>query len=208
MRILIALLLSCSAAWADYKPSTFVVVFEGKTGSGHGSGTCIANDGKGTSLICTNRHVVADSTSIWVISDAKLIKGTVVFINLPTEVDVACFTVPLLIPKVDLSLSDPVAPIAVQMNGRTSGSQTGKAIEMLELTYKDGSKFTYLSSDLLSIAGDSGAGVFNDKDELVAMNLGRIGSIADGQQIGVPVSHLRETLYSKCPTWFQRPVAK
>jgi S1-C subfamily serine protease len=204
MRTLLCLLLSACVAWAGGKESSVTVVIESlKGGSGHGSGCCVANDGKAVSLILTNRHVVQNADKVWIIQNGKLVKGLVIFVNDGPD-DLAAFTVPVLIPRVTLAPGNPALGTEVSCYGSTSGPQKGTIKGSLELVYGDGRKETVMSSSLLSIPGDSGAGVFDAKDQLVSLNTGLLGTMEQGYQIGIPVESIRDVMTNKVKDWVIR----
>ncbi len=200
MRTLIITLLLSLSALAGGKESTIAVCMESTNESGSGTGVCIANDGKGKSLILTNRHVLDKATKCWGVVGGALSTGTVLFVNDGVD-DLAAMEIDVLVPKITLAPGDPVAGTSVSHYGRMSGPQKGMMKGAVELTYGDGRKVTELLSDLLSIPGDSGAGLFDAQDQLVALNTGRLGTVDKGLQMGVPVSKITEVLKLKAGKW-------
>lgn len=180
----------------EEKPELTAVVVV--TDKGAGSGNCIAKKGE-KRLILTNKHVLKEVNDVWVVKNSKLIRGTIEFIN-GGEDDIAAFSVPLDIPVAKLASKNPSIGDEVYHFGKTSGKTSGKVIGFVDFLKPNGSTYTEITSDNLSIVGDSGSGVFC-RGEFIGLNSGRIGPVDAGLACSVPVLTVKKILSEYLTGW-------
>ena len=160
------------------------------TNGGMGTGTVVARDGK-LAYILTNKHVISSSDKrIWVIHDRKRYEAK--FVKADPNVDLALAVLELDIEPVQLADREPKEGEFVKHFGRATGPQEGKMTGWTNFATSDG---VVMDSDIFSVAGDSGSGMFNADGKLVAVHYGRKGD-PDGDTValGVRLTRIREFL--------------
>jgi S1-C subfamily serine protease len=154
---------------------------EVRNGPVSGSGTCV-HSAAGKSLILTNRHVVADRPSGWVVAGAdRWSEGTVKAVS--PDADLALIECPGSFPVAPLAESDP-AGLPVRRLGFGRGVLRVAAGRLGELV-RGKDRVTTMES----IPGDSGSGVLDPDGRLVAVTWGQFGDpVPQGQTPG-PCKH-------------------
>ena len=160
-----------------------------------GSGTVVKRFGK-TVTILTCRHVIEDAEKIYLRGDDRLIEGKNP--KLSDTDDLGTFEIENSdLPATKISKAPVIPGDTVQHWGNTSGYSKGEVADYLNLSYPDMAKHQALKSEYLSIAGDSGAGIFNDAGELVGVNFATIGDLGDRAGLAVPLKQVKAFLASK-----------
>ena len=163
-----------------------------------GSGTCIASE-NGASLVLTCNHVFAEQPypgapfplaayplAAWVTHGGTEYKA--VALAGDERSDLALVIVDAPLPVARIAASDPPEGAAVRHYGRTSKETSGKVLPLRTEYTSPAARFTFTAA---AIEGDSGAGVFNEDGELVAVVCGRIRSEATAPGRGTTVSIVR-----------------
>jgi serine protease Do len=161
---------------------------------GAGSGTVIANN-ESESLILTNRHVVKDSTKMWVAYEDKIYKAEVVLVSDNGD-DLALIKIKKKIKAVGISDKDADVNQEITHYGKMSGPYKGKSTGFALISDKNKPKENYVIMlfDMLCIPGDSGGGIFDKDGVLIGVNFGRMGDIDTGTGLSVPVSAVQDFL--------------
>lgn len=126
---------------------------------GAGSGT-VVHSADGKSLVLTCRHVCPDAAKVWVVAkiDGKPTRFEAKCIGVSHGADLAMLSVDAALTPVSLAESDPAVGDAVSHHGKASGPQSGKVMEK---------RFPNdIQSALLTVSGDSGAGLFDARCHL------------------------------------------
>lgn len=185
-----------AAVSADAHPAAVLVAVHRPGGvTAGGSGTVIGGEG-GVSLVLTNAHVVRDGAHpIEVAHGGKAYPATYVAGSRVSTVaataggeqiaidgpDLALLAVAADLPAADLAADDPTTGTRLYVYGRTSGPQRGAAAGYV---FSAGE----LASTYTSANGDSGAGVFNEAGELVAVHGGQVVALVEGRPTQVSLA--------------------
>lgn len=164
----------------------------GGTGSG-GSGVVVWSEG-GTSLVVTNKHVVANGLTGTVTLNKTGKTYPCRFLGWSDEGDVALLEVAAVLPAAKLAAADAPVGTVVTHHGNTTGPQRGKVTGYRTVGVPGlGWQGKDAQADYASESGDSGAGVFTDAGELVAIHW---GGAADGTRVrsATPVGAVRSLL--------------
>jgi S1-C subfamily serine protease len=171
---------------------------------GIGSGTVIARKGK-TALILTNNHVVEDAPKgrkIYIFYNGEKFIGKLHTLSAdPKHVDLALVVADLDCPAVEIATDEVRLGDAVRHFGHATGPQKGKVIEGTPFNGRAPS----INSNMLSFSGDSGAGVFDSKNRLVAVNEGWLGDADadDPPQLGIGPRDIVPFLWIHARDWFK-----
>ncbi len=142
------------------------------TTRGMGSGTVIGRKGK-NALILTNEHVVPNGyRKIYVITGGQRYDGA--FVATYHDADLALITAEVPNAAVPIATKDLEKGQTVRHFGGATGPQKGKVIGQTDWVI-NGQVNPAIDSDIFSIVGDSGSGIFNDDDELVGVHYQRKG---------------------------------
>lgn len=176
MRYFLLSLLFVSGALAQEKSCVSVVTIHGA-----GSGTVVAKDGE-TRYVLTNKHVVsATDKKVWVIYDRKRYDAK--FIKAHPDVDLALVSVQIDAEPVVLAATEPKEGDEIKHFGKATGPQEGKVTGWTNFQSSDG---VVMDSSVFSVPGDSGAGLFNSKGQLVSVHYGRKGP-PEGETVAISV---------------------
>lgn len=148
-----------------------------RVGDKIGSGTCVLTD-SGRSVIATNDHFDnVGPAPATVTVGGKTVYGTI----LPgdREADVALVVVAADIPAVEVRRTPVKVGEAVWHKGGGSGGGTGKVT-----VAADARTFTAFRTTARSVSGDSGAGIFDAENRLVAVHRGRYDPEGENTQCG------------------------
>lgn len=179
---LLILLFVCPVFSAPPDYCITVVCEDTRGGLSVGSGTVLPGN-----TVLTARHVLDRPKKVWVIKDGKLVAGSNPVLSMTD--DIAKFTCvtgidPAVIGTVSPSKNDRVVHF-----GKSTGKSTGCILPYIRILEDN----TLIQrSDMLCVPGDSGAGVFNDRSELIAV----LTSVdwEHKEQLGVPLSVIKEFL--------------
>lgn len=178
--------------------SSVLVSVTGKGWTGYGTGTVIArtypkvgSDSFIKSLIITNAHVVRDNTNPiyitylydgeWYVQECTYIAGSKVIQIRPDLIDIdgpdlAILELNCKLNPVKIAKSIPKVDTYVKIWGYGGGRKTPKLKEGQVLPIGNWTgKYTITSID--GVNGDSGSGIFNRNDELVAVLWGEKASV-------------------------------
>ncbi len=161
-----------------------------------GSGTIVAKRGT-TCYVLTNRHVInKDSKKIWVVCNGTMAAAR--FVASHPSADLTLCAVELDATAVPVAEAEPKDGTAVRHYGKTSGPQRGKITGTTNFASPDG---LVCNLSYFSVAGDSGAGVFNDQGELCGVHYGRKGDPEGDDTCGlcVRLPAIRELLRQALP---------
>lgn len=180
MRTMLAgLLLSGSLLAGEPKDAAVGVV----TDTGNGSGIVVRSGD--SSLVLTNKHVVAGKPRAWVLVNGELLPASRITVS--EQADLAGLLVGRKLFAVDLADEEAKAGDEVMHFGRSSGPSKGRVIDLIKV----GDHPIALRTSCLSLGGDSGCGVLNAAGRLTAINWGRMGGPADGSQLGVRLADVK-----------------
>lgn len=169
------------------------------TNDGAGSGTVTARKGK-LALIITNHHVVDGAKRIWIVQRGKTKVPATLLATAPKGTDLALVTAEIDNPAVALAAAEPTAKDKITHYGHATGPQKGQVVGLIN--YTDGRAMT---SDVFSIVGDSGAGLFNKNNELVGVHWGRSAESKEklendeSLENSVPLDTIKKFLADKAP---------
>lgn len=178
-----------------------VRVVDLRTGA-HGSGVCVATIDRKLSLVITNNHLVAPPAVGGALVATPVATRTQIIdrqgqrwpawvMGSCENLDLAFLVVSTELPVAPLAAEDAQPDAAVWHVGFGSGGGKGVVLRRLRERF---------ASTTPSVGGDSGAGIFNSENEVVAINCGRCGFAAGrpepagNPQRGVPVSLVRAAL--------------
>jgi len=174
-------------------PAAATVTVHVPTGGGagyKGTGTVVWAEG-GKSYIVTNYHVVEDNRGTFVVEHNTSGKRYPARIgHRSPEGDAVVLEVDTVLPAAVLGADEP-AGTPVTHYGNTTGPKRGRVVGYGSVSVGNWSG-EQLYTDYESDSGDSGAGVFNDRGELVGVHWG--GSSGDGRRRVVPVGVVRRLL--------------
>jgi S1-C subfamily serine protease len=168
-----------------------------------GTGTVVWSEG-GRSWVVTNYHVVEDNRGTFVVErniDGKRYPARV--LNRSGEGDAVVLEVDTVLPAAVLG-TDQTAGTAVTHYGNTTGPKRGKVVGY-EQTQTTRWKGEHMLTDYVSDSGDSGAGVFNDRGELVGVHWGGPSPDRPGDglrrvaHVGVVRRLLGASIGNRCP---------
>jgi S1-C subfamily serine protease len=187
MRTILFLLLATIPVSAQH---CTLILEDGKSASGTGSGVCVAESGK-RRLIITNKHVLTDVAKVFVLKNGKLTQGTNISLNADTD-DLASFEIEADIPVVKLADELPKNDEQISHVGREPAN--GKVVLYTDIT-SNRQVMSMMFHSALIVPGDSGSGVFNSNKELVAIN----SSVdwKNKQTLAVPLPRIRNFLKSR-----------
>lgn len=176
-------------------PSTVCVL----SNDGAGSGTVVARQGD-TALILTNQHVVDGAKKLWIVQRGKPKVKATLLAEAPKGTDLALVTAEIPNPAVAIADREPKAKDRINHFGHATGPQKGHMVGWAN--YTDGRA---MISDIFSIVGDSGAGLFNADNELVGVHWGRSAESKqkwdDDETLenSVPLDAVKKFLEDKAP---------
>lgn len=171
-----------------------------------GSGTCIACEG-GKSLVLSCNHVFSEGglgnypLDCVVQHDGKTY--TAVAVSGDREADLAAVVVEGELPVAEIATQAPAVGAFVWHRGIGSGGGRGRVV-LVPSPGRGGSwveSSCHFAADMTSISGDSGAGVFNQYGQLVAVHNGRFGAAGDFAR-GAPLMPVRNFLRGAARTMF------
>lgn len=156
------------------------------TTGGSGSGTVVLRDGD-KAVILTNKHVVLDEDKkvedkLWVLKDGKRYNATVIKVH--EKSDIALVSATISLPAVTIATVKPLKGDKIRHFGKATGPQEGTVDGWTEFVYEG----MAMNSLIFSVPGDSGAGIFNEKGQLVGVHFGRRGRPKDDDPIAFSVS--------------------
>lgn len=166
------------------------------------SGTIVAMKGD-RRLVLTNRHVLEDAAEVYVIHAGKLVAGGKVTMS-KTADDLGAFEVSIDLPIAPLAARSAFAGDEISHWGATSGSATGTVVHYFSIKEPEREYRVMSCNKLLSVPGDSGAGIFNAKKELVAVNFGAVLPLKDTVALAVPLASVK-TFLKDFPQWDFKP---
>lgn len=182
LSLLVAIASVAAAETPGYCVSIVAESAEGRTAAG--SGTVMAKKGM-QRLVLTNRHVVENSSKIFLVHEGSLVAGDRVACS--ESDDLAVFVVTIKLPLAKLATSSAAAGDVLHHFGSSTKSAKGTLREVIEIVEPKPRTRVMLCDKLLSIPGDSGAGVFNAKSELVGVNFAAEVPLSKSVALAVPL---------------------
>lgn len=166
-----------------------------------GSGTCIASEG-GKSLVLTCNHVWSEQSSPGapfplgsyplfgeVRHDGKTYSATAIAGD--ADADLALVVVDAPLPVARIATQTPAVGAKVRHYGMTSKDTSGEVLPARTDISAAAHQFAFTTS---AIPGDSGAGVFDERGELVAVVCGRTGMATSAPARGPSVTVIRSVV--------------